>query len=320
MITRTRYFVIGSLLVLAVGLGTGLVAYYVGMPGAASQSTPAELRYVARDASVVAFANVREIMTSDVWQRVRRQSSFPDYGQRPFEDQTGIDIESDIDYVIASLRPRPEGDTAGLVVARGRFSDVKIEAFMRERGASVEEHNGRRVIVRQNPSGESREAMALSFLEPGLVAVGSAAAVRSAIDQRQGRGNVTENSELMSVVETLEPGSAWAVGRLDRLQSGQALPDSIASKIPAITWFSVTGRIDSEVRGIIRADARDEQAANDLRDVVRGFLALANLQAGSRPGLERALQSLELGGTGNRVTLSFSIPGEFFDDLPPGQQ
>ena len=32
MATRTRYFVIVSLLVLGVGLGTGLVAYYVGFP------------------------------------------------------------------------------------------------------------------------------------------------------------------------------------------------------------------------------------------------------------------------------------------------
>ena len=32
MTTRTRYFVIVSLLVLGVGLGTGLVAYYVGFP------------------------------------------------------------------------------------------------------------------------------------------------------------------------------------------------------------------------------------------------------------------------------------------------
>ena len=32
MTVRTRYFVIVSLLVIVVGLGTGLVAYYVGNP------------------------------------------------------------------------------------------------------------------------------------------------------------------------------------------------------------------------------------------------------------------------------------------------
>jgi hypothetical protein len=32
------------------------------------------------------------------------------------------------------------------------------------------------------------------------------------------------------------------------------------------------------------------------------------------------IQSLELGGAGNSVALSFSIPGEVFDTLPPRQQ
>jgi len=37
MTTKTRYFVIISLLVLTVGLGTGLLAYYVGFPTSALQ-------------------------------------------------------------------------------------------------------------------------------------------------------------------------------------------------------------------------------------------------------------------------------------------
>ena len=35
MTAKTRYFVIISLLVVGVGLGTGLVAYYVGFPAGA---------------------------------------------------------------------------------------------------------------------------------------------------------------------------------------------------------------------------------------------------------------------------------------------
>ncbi len=68
-------------------------------------------------------------------------------------------------------------------------------------------------------------------------------------------------------------------------------------------------RVDSDIRGIVRADTRDDEAANNLRDVVRGFLALAKLQAGSRPEFQMMMQSLELGGTGKSVALSFSIPG-----------
>ena len=34
-----------------------------------------------------------------------------------------------------------------MVLARGRFDEVKIEALMREHGAHVEDYSGRRLIV-----------------------------------------------------------------------------------------------------------------------------------------------------------------------------
>jgi hypothetical protein len=47
--------------------------------------------------------------------------------------------------------------------------------------------------------------------------------------------------------------------------------------------------------------------------VARGFLALAKLGSGAKPELESVMQSLELGGTGKTVSLSFAIPAELFD-------
>ena len=332
MTNRTRYFVITSLLVLAVGLGTGLVAYYVGLPGGlAVQGGPDELQYLPQDAAVVAYADVREIMLSDVRQKIRRAVPlFPGGpeaegrdGQRQFQERTGIDIESDIDRVVASLQPRADGKMSGLVLARGRFSDVKIEALMREHGAEVEEYNGRRVIAHRNVPAAAGDSIALSFLEPGLIAVGSGEMVRKSIDLQKTGANVTKNTELMALLGTLEPGNAWAVGRLDALLSDGRLPVQFTSQLPAITWFSVSGRVDSDIRGVVRADTRDDEAANNLRDVVRGFLALARLQAGTRPEVQMMMQSLQLGGTGKSVALSFSVPGAVFDAFAakaPAQQ
>jgi hypothetical protein len=317
MTTRTRYFVITSLLVLAVGLGTGLVAYYVGLPGGLiGPDGPDELKYVSRDASVVAYAEVREIMISDVRQKIRRAVPIPEDGQRQFQERTGIDIESDIDSVVASIQPRPDGKTAGLVLARGRFSEVNIEALMREHGAEVEEYNGKRVIAHRGVPAQVGDSLALTFLEPGLVAVGSGEAVRAAIDRQKGGENVTANPDLMDRLRLLDRGNAWAIGRFDMLMlQGSRLPPQITSQLPPITWFSVSGRVDSDITGVVRADTRDDEAATNLRDVVRGFLALAKLQAGNRPELQVMIDSLELGGTGKSVALSFSIPGGVFDAL-----
>lgn len=315
MRNRTRYFVIVSLLVLTVGIGTGLVAYYVGGPGGflVDRDGPDELQYMPRDAAIVAFADVREIMTSDVRQKIRRLVPVPGNGQAQFQDQTGIDIESDIDRVVASLQPLADGTTAGLVVARGRFNEVKIEALMREHGAQVEDYNGKRVIENHDIPHQVGDTLALTFLEPGLVAVGSGRGVRAAIDLQKSGENVIKNSELMDVMRSLDRGNAWAIGRLDALRSNGQLPSQIANQLPAITWFSISSRIDDNISGTVRADTRDDEAANNLRDVVRGFLALAKLQAGSRPELQTLVQSLELGGAGKSVALSFSVPGAVFD-------
>jgi hypothetical protein len=320
MTARTRYFVISSLLVLTVGLGAGLVAYYFGLPGLAiSGDGPVELAYVPRDAAVVAYAEVRNIMVSPVRQGLRQAVPAPEDGRQRFQERTGIDIESDIDHVVAFLQPQSDGETPGAVVARGRFSDVKIEALMRERGAEVESYGGKRVIV-QSAGTDGDGPTALSFLEPGLIAVGSTPIVKAAIDAKQSGENVIRNEEVMEQLRSLEPGNAWALGRVDALQRHDRLPPQLAGQLPAITWFAASGTVDSDVRGVLRADARDEQAAENLREVARGFLALARMQAGSRPELQAVTESLELGGVGRSVVLSFSIRGDTLEALTAGER
>lgn len=328
MTARTRYFVIVSLLVLGVGLGTGLVAYYVGFPaGAFTQAGgPEELRYIPRNATVIAYANVNEIMASDLRQKLRRAIPVKEDGQKELEEQTGINIETDIDRIVASMNPDPANPNThgdGLIIARGRFNETKIESLMREHGAQVEDYRGKRLIVGEHTSNgvePNRFSPAAAFIEPGLVALGTPRMVRAAIDlhttgdnPQAGLQSVTGNEELMNLVKSLETGNAWAVGRFDALQSQAHLPQEVSSRLPAITWFAVSGHINGGVRGTVRAEARDEEAANNLRDVVRGFLALGKMQAGGRPEIAAMMQSLELTGTGKTVALSFTVPAELFD-------
>jgi hypothetical protein len=206
-----------------------------------------------------------------------------------------------------------------VVLARGAFNDVKIEALMRQHGAQILDYKGKRIIENQS-SGRAGDTLALTFLEPGLVAVGSVPAVRTAIDLQTNGDDVTKNTEIMNLVRSLDPGNAWAVGRLDALRADGRLPQQLASHFPAIEWFSVSGRVDSEIHGAVRADARDVEAADNLREVVRGFLALARLQSGGRPELQALAKSIELGGDGKTVALRFSIPAAVFDAFGANRQ
>jgi hypothetical protein len=331
MTTKTRYFVIASLLVLSVGLGTGLVAYYVGFPaGAATRAGgPEELQYIPHDATLIAYANIQEVMASELRQKLLQALPMHENGQREFENQTGINIETDIDRIVACLTPDASATNLpgqGMILARGRFDEVKIEALMREHGAQIEQYKGKRLIVGETPASHAGN-FAVSFVEPGFVALGSSKLLHTAIDLHQGGNNpqaglssVVGNDELMALVRSLDSGNAWAVGRFDALTSKAHLPDNVTSRLPAITWFAVSGHINGGLRGTIRAEARDDEAASNLRDVVRGFMGLAKMQGGSNPSAQLMMQSLELGGTGKTVSLSFSVPAEVFDAVANGLQ
>ncbi len=317
MTKRTRLFLLIAAGVLVVGLGTGLVASYMGLPAFAIGGTdgPDELRFVPADARVIAYANVRDVMNSELRQKVRNIRPETDRKNNDFEERTGIDIENDIDEVVASVNTASEDAEDALVIARGRFDQVRIEGLIREHGGVVSNYRGARLLTQAPASGQHEREVALAFVEPGLVAFGSGPAVRQALDRRSGGQNITDNNEVMGLVRDIDDGNAWAVGRFDAIANRAKLPREVANQLPPINWFAATGHVNGGVRGLLRAEARDEAAAQNLRDVIRGFMALARLQANANPELNVMMNSLELGGEGKTVSLAFALPSEVIDML-----
>jgi hypothetical protein len=312
MTKRTRRFLFVATGILVAGLGTGLVAAYMGgiqnlvLIGG---NGPAELQYVPSDASMVAYADVRQVMDSEVRQKLMKLEPGSAAGAEKFKEETGIDIQTDVDKVVASV----SGDTATnqrpFVLVRGRFDNSRIESLARQKGGIVEEYKGTRLI--SHPESE----MSLGFVEPGLIGVGTPAALRRAIDTKAGATNITDNAEIMRLLKGVEDGNAWAVARFDALTGGQQLPADLAKQLPPINWFAASGHIDGGVRGLIQAETRDEAAANDLREVIRGFIALARMQTGQRAEFADLMNSLQIGGEGKTVSLGFAVPAEMIDAL-----
>jgi len=198
----------------------------------------------------------------------------------------------------------------------GQQSVARLEALAREHEGLVEEYKGKRLVTvvgdrdhQEKPHGDT---FTVAFLDPGLIALGQTGVVKRSID-RQGGQSVLDNHEMMNLVHDLDSANAWAVGRFDTLISQARLPEGVAGQIPAVRWFSASGHINGGLRGSIRADARDEQAAQNLRDVVQGFLALARMQTGAKPELQALVNSLQLSGSGKTVNLRFEVPAKVLD-------
>jgi hypothetical protein len=343
----SRLFLMGSGFVLAAGLGTGLVAYYNGLPmlaSAARAAGPDELKYVPEAAAVVAFANVRDVMNSEFRQKIK--TVLPDAdtkGQEEFQRETGINIEQDLDYVVAWMTPTPAPDgkgtrPSGLVILRGRFDTTKLEALATSHGGLVETIGGIRVL-RPDPAKREAEAKVdverpddqgrirvrrhhgfggpmVAFLEPGVIAIGEEATVRAAIEHGGKGRTIRDNQEMVNLIADLEGSSnVWAVGRMEALTARADLPEPLAQHLPAVKWFSASSHIGAGVSGLLRAEASNEEAAKNLRDVLQGFMAMARLHAGQKPELQPIINSLEVSGSGTTVALSFEVPPALVDTL-----
>ena len=317
MSKKTRYFVVTAAAILAVGLTGGLVASFMGLPVAFSTAAgPDELQYVPADAAVVAYANVRQIMDSEFRERFRQFE--PDTSERDqFEAKTGVNIDSDINSVVAVFTPGATQSTGPqngmLILARGRFEQSRLEALALEHGGQVEDYNGKRLLSHRNESGLSE--LAIGFLEADLIALGGYDAIKKSIDANGGRNIVSTNSELMRQIGELDASNAWAVGRFDAIANSGHLPSEIQAHLPAIQWFSAATHINGGVSGVFKAEARDEESAKNMRDVLNGFLALAKMQSSTHPELKTMVESLQLSGDGKNVAVSFTLPSELFEAL-----
>ena len=318
MTKKTRYFMAGSAAILAAGLATGLIAYYGGGFQALSASTgPTELAYVPADAAVIAYADVGAIMSSELRQRIKEAMPVHQDGQEEFQRETGIDIERDIQYVVASITP---GTHSALLVARGNFNPTLLESLAVEHGGTVETYRDMRLVsTTKNLNGHGQTGT-LAFLEPGLVAIGDTATVKRAIDAKVSGTSVTSNDEIMTLVKQIEQSqNAWALGRFDALTSQAKLPDQITKQLPPVRWFTTGVHINGGVSGMVRVEATDDEAAELLRRQVNGALAFGEMMSRSDVRAAAVLNSIQMSGTGKTVQLSFTVPGELLQMVLPAR-
>lgn len=326
MTKRTRYFMFGAALVLLATLGTGLVAYYRGgLPLLGSSSSgPEDLAYFAPNTSAVAFANVRDIMDSQFRQKLKQVLPTGEERDKLLAE-TGIDVERDIDTVLAGLAPAEPVESGALVLVRGRFDAGRIETLVRQHGGTLEEYKGKRLVVMHEDSHQGtatveakvgEESAGIGFLEPGLVALGEVSAIKRAIDTRATRENATGNAELMKFIGDVQGVSnAWVVGRPDALSKAKVpdLPSQVTDQLAAVQWLAVSAHVNNGISGAIRIEARDDQSADQLRAIANGALAAARLISGKDAKLDTILNSLQMNGVGKTVGLSFSVPPEILD-------
>jgi hypothetical protein len=335
MTQKSRFFLIASAVVLLLGVGGGLIAY-LNYKRAASlpAGVPPEVRYIPADAAIVAYGNVRVFMNSDL-----RRELMPTIetgsrkGRQMMNDFAGIDLEKQVNHVLGyveTLQSAPEAssDSArayeapnAMALVQGSFDQSRVEQFIRDRGGVIENYNGHSIAVHRNGKDEG----AIGFVRPDLIAVGRASLVRRALDSGSDPGtrngvstlDLTSNAELMNLIRDMSGSTAWVVGHFDAVRRGLKLPDTVSSQVPPLRLVSVRADVNGGVKATLRAETGEPAAAEQLREVVRGFIALARLQGGAKPEFDNVLKSIQLSGTDKTVQISVAASPEVMRALAP---
>jgi hypothetical protein len=240
------------------------------------------------------------------------------------EQKTGFNPERDVDQVLIAGRP-DQGHEGGVVIVRGRFDRYKLSQAIETEGRRVtsKKHEGNPLYVFNEGQ---KGASALAFLghDDDLLVMGSQKSVEAAVSSHfQGATPLKQNTALTALLERVKPGSTfWMVGDQSLLsQMPSSVPGSGGSggslQLPALKALMVTGELEPLVTLDVTGDAADAAGATQLADIVRGFVALASLQASQKPELKGLQNAISVTTDQASVRLSARVPYEVLEAMQP---
>jgi ADP-ribose pyrophosphatase YjhB (NUDIX family) len=320
--TRSRLAVLVSTVVVVSGLIAGLGALWLDPARAAVGPMPGEALILSADARFVMGFDVKRFTASPFYARYASQRGMKPEALRELEEKTGLDPARDVDQIVVVGTRNGASGSPGLALALGRFDLYKIGRALETEGKTAG-HNvaGLSVYVFKE---EDARSLALAFLDETALVFGPRADVEAAIGSRsRGETPFKKNTMLLGLVEKVRPGSTfWMVGDQSLLAgmptsvpAPGASGDGATINLPALQALTVTGDLDPQVSLNVTGEAKDELAARNLADVVRGFVALMSLQSQQKPELQQLASAFTVATEANRVLVSARVPYEMLDAL-----
>ncbi len=345
--TRGRRLLYVLLGICALGLAAATGASLTISARAAVGPLPPEGLALPAESTFVMGLDVRRFVASPFYTRylARDLKARPD-AFRDLEERTGLNPERDVDRILVS--GSGERNQAGAAIVFGRFDRSRVQQAIESAAkgrVTWKGHQGATVYI----FGEgSRRPGALAFLADGVLVMGSQSMVETvASNHASGGKGLTANVSLMKLLESVAAGSTfWVVGdqsvlsNLDRgfrvrRPAGHGLspaaltteaaatppppglgPNPLAG-LPPLKSIVVTGDLDPIVSFQATGETADEAAARNLADVIRGFVALAQLQAAQKPELKELTTAVSITQEAQRVVVNGRFPYELLDSLQP---
>jgi len=262
---------------------------------------PAVALRLPSDSQVLMGLSVRSFVASQFYERFAQ----PGTPMRPtaldeLKRETGLDGERDLDELVVATGRAGEI----VILATGRLDRPRLEAAWRGRA-------------------QTASPRALAFLSERTLVMGSAAWVDVVSGKTKGADLRTNVALLALVRQVPEHAAFWMVGdgeALSRLSASNAKNQAAAGLplgLPPLKTIVIAGELAPALSLTITADASDNRSARGLADMLRGFIALAALQAQSKPALRDLAGAIEVTTQETSVRVTARPTNEMLDALIP---
>lgn len=299
--------IIGVSIIAAIAMGW---AATMTIPAATITPDEATLKLLPPETEAVAFIDVAALRSAPLVQDAMANKVGLGLNRElgEFMMATGFDPQRDLDNVtIAKI-----GVQQVLVIAEAQYDRFKVEQFVKDKSAgriSSEAYLGRTIYAEGDK--------AFSLID-NLVILGESGAVKKVIDQMTLPGSLPLRADLMGQIKAIEAGSqVWAAGDF----SIKDLPGGLRGPAPAMDMMkslrrgTYQMRVDRGIHAKAAGHFDDADAAKNLADMARGFVALVKLQVAKEQDLLHLLDGIQVSNSGTSVVVNIDEPGDLLKKL-----
>ncbi len=294
--------------------------FYTGFSADASGTGFWEaLGNIPADYHFLVGVNVQKFVASPAYVRItQKQSPLKARELDEFVQRTGVDPARDVSYMIAAAGAGSERKEASIAIVVGRFNEDAIKSYVRTKFSPAElQYAGHTVFTLPESAGRNGVQKGIAFLSDHKIALGDLESIKAALDvSDKGARSILSDPIMTTVLDGISPDEMfWFAGDATEALSRAPVTHQFGFNTALIQ--SVVGVLDlnQSAVGKITVTAVDEDSAKKVGDVVKGFVALAQLAAEKNSDLKTLVQGLKFTQNAAQVSLEISFPLELLQKL-----
>lgn len=291
------------------------------------------LAYSPKNSNVLFYANVKNLKTSEIlkgdiekYQSKEHKKFDKEFNE--FVEITGFDPSKDVDELMVSGNGEAHKDF--VFSAKGNFPSSKLVAFIESKKKdddvtiSKSDYNGQilyefkgikthKMKHHDKETSHEKKTVFVAFVDDKVMVAGEEQVVKTALD---GKSSVKENSDFMAKVNNVAYNDVYSVVDVDQFKEKfSKVPAQFKHNVDMIKHVSFGMSAGNDVSFSLVGECLTAVDAENLKDAVKGIIALARMGVSAERDLIDFMNEVEVKNDDTKITVSMDISKERLEKL-----